>query len=248
MSKIVLITGASRGIGASTAYLAAKKGYSVCINYLNNHDAAQELVKKIESENGKAFAIQADISDENQVIELFNTIDKNVGRISSLVNNAAILEKQMPLAEMSVSRLNKVFSTNITGSFLCCREAIKRMSIKHGGNGGAIVNLSSIASKLGSPFEYIDYAASKGAIDTLTIGLSKELVNENIRVNAVRPGMIYTDIHASGGEPDRVNRLKDSIPMKRGGYPEEVANAVLWLLSDEASYITGSIIDVSGGR
>ncbi len=246
--KTVVITGGSRGIGAATAKLAAQRGYAVCISYLHNRQAADGIVAAITNAGGEAFAVAADIAREEDVIRLFQTADSRFGAISALVNNAGILEKQMRLDEMDVARLNRIFATNVTGSILCAREAVRRMSTRHGGNGGAIVNLSSIASRLGAPGEYIDYAASKGAIDTLTIGLSKEVAAEGIRVNAVRPGVIDTDIHASGGEPGRVERVKDAVPMKRGGYALEVANAIMWLLSDEASYTTGSIIDVTGGR
>jgi NAD(P)-dependent dehydrogenase (short-subunit alcohol dehydrogenase family) len=248
MKKILLITGGSSGIGASTAYLAAKQGYIVCINYLQNHAAAQKVVADIKELGAEAFAFPADIGDETQVVDMFKAIDQQVGPVSALVNNAAIIEPQQKLVDMSAARLEKVFATNVTGSFLCAREAIKRMSTKNKGTGGAIVNVSSMAAKYGSPFEYIDYAASKAAIDTMTVGLAKEAAEENIRVNAVRPGMIYTEIHAKAGEPNRVDRLKDLVPMKRGGQPEEVANTILWLLSNEASYITGALFDVSGGR
>lgn len=248
MKKIILITGGSDGIGAVTAYLAAKQDYIVCINYRQNENAANTIVNNIRNEGGQAFAFQADISNEKQVEQLFNTIDKQVGALAALVNNAAIIEPQQKLIDMKADRLQKVFATNVIGSFLCAREAVKRMSIKYNGHGGAIVNVSSTASKFGSPFEYIDYAATKGAIDTMTIGLAKEVAEEKIRVNAVRPGIIETNIHGKAGEPGRPERLKDQIPMKRAGQPGEVAKTVLWLLSEEASYITGALIDVSGGR
>ncbi len=248
MPKIILITGGSDGIGAATAYLAAQQGYIVCINYLQNHAAANLVVTGIKNNGGQAFAFPADISQEDQVELLFKSIDQQVGTINALVNNAGIIESQQKLMHMSAERLHKVFSTNVIGAFLCAREACKRMSVKNNGNGGSIVNISSMAAKYGSPFEYIDYAATKGAIDTMTIGLSKEVAEEGIRVNAVRPGMIHTDIHGKAGDPDRVERLKDLVPMKRGGQPEEVAKTILWLLSDEASYITGALVDVSGGR
>lgn len=244
----MIVTGGSRGIGAATAYLAAEKGYAICINYLHNQQAAQEIVSSITQMGGRAIAIAADVAMEKDVIKLFGAVDEQLGKVTALVNNAGILEQQMRLENMDAARLKRVFETNIIGSFLCAREAVKRMSTKHGGAGGAIVNVSSAASRLGSPGEYIDYAASKGAIDTMTIGLAKEVADEGIRVNAVRPGFIYTDIHASGGEPNRVERVKEFVPMKRGGKATEVAKAILWLLSADASYTTGSFIDVSGGK
>jgi NAD(P)-dependent dehydrogenase (short-subunit alcohol dehydrogenase family) len=246
--KIMLITGASRGIGASTALLAAEQGYRVCINYRYNQQSAENLVQQIRQSGGDACAIQADISQEQQVVTLFQQLDQQMGTISALVNNAGILETQTTLENLDAARLQRVFQTNVFGSFLCAREAVKRMSTDHGGKGGSIVNVSSAASRLGSANEYIDYAASKGAIDSMTIGLSKEVAEQGIRVNAVRPGFIYTEMHADGGEPGRVDRVKSMVPMKRGGHPEEVANAILWLLSDQASYITGSFIDIAGGR
>lgn len=248
MKKVIVVTGGSRGIGAAIAHLAAKQGYAVCISYVSNRRAADAIVSSITDGGGIAMAVQADIAVEEDVIRLFDHVDSSLGRITALVNNAGVLENQSRIDEMSFERIQRVFSTNVVGSFICSREAVKRMSTRHGGNGGAIVNISSRASRLGSPGEYVDYAASKAAIDTLTIGLAKEVANEGIRVNAVSPGIIYTEIHASGGEPQRVDRLKDSIPMKRGGHPEEVARAVLWLLSDDASYTTGASIDVAGGR
>jgi NAD(P)-dependent dehydrogenase (short-subunit alcohol dehydrogenase family) len=247
MKKVLIVTGGSRGIGAATAILAAERGYEVCINYLHNREAANSVINSIEQLGGRAIAVAADIASEANVINLFTQVDKELGSITALVNNAGILAPQMRIESMDATRLNQVFTTNITGSFLCAREAVKRMSTRHGGSGGGIVNISSGASRLGSPGEYVDYAASKGAIDTMTIGLAKEVANEGIRVNAVRPGVIYTDIHASGGEPNRVDRVKTFVPMKRGGQVIEVAQAILWLLSDEASYTTGSFIDVAGG-
>jgi NAD(P)-dependent dehydrogenase (short-subunit alcohol dehydrogenase family) len=247
MKKVLIVTGGSRGIGAATAILAAERGYEVCINYLHNREAANSVIHSIEQLGGRAIAVAADIASEANVINLFTQVDKKLGSITALVNNAGILAPQMRIESMDATRLNQVFTTNITGSFLCAREAVKRMSTRHGGSGGAIVNISSGASRIGSPGEYVDYAASKGAIDTMTIGLAKEVANEGIRVNAVRPGVIYTDIHASGGEPNRVDRVKTFVPMKRGGQVIEVAQAILWLLSDEASYTTGSFIDVAGG-
>jgi NAD(P)-dependent dehydrogenase (short-subunit alcohol dehydrogenase family) len=248
MNKIVIITGASRGIGAATAMLAAERGYAVCVHYLQNRAAACAVVDAIEHAGGKAIAAAADVAVEADVIRLFETVDKTWGPLAALVNNAGILERQMRVEKMDAARLNRIFATNITGYFLCAREAVRRMSTKRGGAGGAIVNVSSGAARLGSPGEYVDYAASKGAIDTMTIGLAQEVAAEGIRVNAVRPATIYTDIHASGGEPGRVDRVKESVPMKRGGETVEVARAILWLLSDEASYSTGTFIDVTGGK
>lgn len=245
--KTILITGASRGIGAATALLAAQKGYAVCVNYLSNEKAADETVKKIKAGGGKAFACQADVADEKQVQYLFETVDKELGQLSALVNNAGILETQTRVDAIDAARLQRIISSNIISYFLCAKQAVKRMSSKYGGHGGAIVNVSSVAALTGSPNEYVDYAASKGAIDSFTVGLAKEVAAEGIRVNGVRPGFIYTDIHASGGEPNRVERLKEKIPMKRGGQPEEVANAILWLLSDEASFTTGTFINATGG-
>jgi NAD(P)-dependent dehydrogenase (short-subunit alcohol dehydrogenase family) len=248
MTKTILITGSSRGIGAATALLAAQRGYQVCVNYRSNRAAALQVVDSINRQGGSAVAFQADVSSEAEVVELFQAVDKQFGSLNALVNNAGILETQMRVDEMDAQRLQRIFLSNITSCFLCCREAIKRMSTQHGGTGGSIVNVSSIAARTGSPGEYVDYAASKAAIDALTLGLSKEVAAEGIRVNAVRPAFIYTDIHASGGEPGRVDRIKDTVPMKRGGQPEEVAAAILWLLSDEASYSTGAFIDITGGR
>lgn len=245
---VLLITGASRGIGAAAARLGAQKGYEVCINYRSAAGAAERLADEIDDADGAAFTVQGDVSQPGNVARIFAAIDARPGPLAALINNAGILEPHMRLDEMSPERLARVFAVNITGSFLCAREAVRRMSTHHGGKGGAIVNLSSAASRLGSPNEYIDYAASKGAIDTMTIGLAKEVAAEGIRVNALRPGIIETEIHASGGEPARVERLKGQVPMLRGGTAEEVAQAALWLLSDEASYITGALLDVSGGR
>lgn len=246
--KIMLITGGSRGIGAATALLAAANGYAIALNYIKNKTAADNVVSEIKSGGGNAVAIQADIAVEAEVVRLFEEVDKQFGTLDCLVNNAGILEKQMRVEDMTADRLNRIFAANITGQIICAREAIKRMSTKYGGKGGTIINVSSIAARLGSPDEYVDYAASKGAIDTFTIGLSKEIAVEGIRVNAVRPGLIYTDIHADGGEPGRVDRVKSSLPMKRGGQPEEIAEAILWLASDKSSYATGSFIDLGGGR
>lgn len=245
---ILLISGGGRGIGAAIARLAAARGHAVCISFRQRRAAAEALVADIERAGGRAIAIQADVADEAQVVKLFQTVDRELGRLTALVNNAGILETQMRVDQMDAARINRVFATNVTGSFLCAREAVRRMSTRHGGTGGAIVNLSSAASRLGSPGEYVDYAASKAAIDTFTIGLAREMAAEGIRVNAVRPGVIDTEIHASGGEPGRLERVKGTIPMQRGGQAEEVAQAVLWLLSDEASYTTGALLDVAGGR
>lgn len=246
--KTILITGASRGIGAATAVLAAEMGYAVVVNYHTNKEAADKVAEEITANGGKAVALGADISKEEEVMRLFEEADKIFGRLDSLVNNAGILERQMRLEQMDAARLNRIFAANITGQMICAREAVKRMSLKRGGNGGTIVNVSSVAAKTGSPSEYIDYAASKGAIDTFTIGLSKEVADEGIRVNGVRPGFIYTDIHAAGGEPGRIERLKNGIPLKRGGTAREAAEAIMWLASEKSSYSTGTFIDVSGGR
>lgn len=246
--KIMVITGGSRGIGAATARLAAAEGYAVCISYVRNRVAAEEVLATIRSGGGEGIAVQADVASEADVVRLFQTVDRELGTLTALVNNAGILERQMRVEDMDAARLARVFATNVTGSFLCAREAVRRMSTARGGAGGAIVNVSSVAARLGAPNEYVDYAASKGAVDSLTLGLSKEVAAEGIRVNAVRPGVIYTEIHASGGEPGRVDRIKDSLPMKRGGTAEEVANAILWLASGQASYSTGTFIDVTGGR
>jgi len=248
MSGVILITGGGRGIGAATARLAARRGYGVCLNYLRNRSTAESVVAAIHEGGGKAIAVAADVSSEPEVMRLFDTCDQELGPLTALVNNAAILELQMRVDQMDVARLQRVFSTNIVGPFLCAREAVRRMSTKHGGKGGAIVNVSSGASVLGSPGEYVDYAASKGALDTLTIGLAREVATEGIRVNAVRAGHIHTDLHASGGEPNRIERVKSQVPMGRGGQPDEVAAAILWLLSDDASYTTGALLDVAGGK
>lgn len=246
--KTILITGASLGIGAATALLAAKKGFSVAVNYNKSEENAEKVVEAIKQEGGKAKTFQADVSNEGDVLRLFEEVDTEFGGLTSLVNNAGILEKQCRLENMAGQRLQRIFEVNTLSAFLCCREAIKRMSPKYGGSGGTIVNVSSIASRTGAPFEYIDYAASKGAVDSLTIGLAKELADENIRVNAVRPAFIHTDIHASGGEPNRIERIKEVIPLKRGGLSSEVAEAILWLATEQSSYSTGIFIDVSGGH
>jgi NAD(P)-dependent dehydrogenase (short-subunit alcohol dehydrogenase family) len=248
MTNILLVTGGSRGIGAATARLAAARGYAVAVNYLHNREAAEAVVADIAGVGGTAVAIPGDVASEEDVLRLFATVDEQLGRITALVNNAGILDLQTRLDEMSAARLQRIFAANILGAFLCAREAVRRMSTRHGGAGGVIVNVSSAAARLGSPNEFIDYAASKGALDTMTIGLAKEVATEDIRVNGVRPGVIYTDIHASSGDPDRVNRFIPGVPMQRGGTAEEVAQAILWLLSDEAAYVTGTSIDVTGGR
>ena len=246
--KVVLITGASRGIGAATALLAAKQGWSVAVNYVVNSQAADEVVRQIRAAGGTAMAIQADVAVEADVMRLFQEVDAKLGRISGMVNNAGVVDMPSRVDAMSVERMTRMWTTNITSSFVCAREAVKRMSTKHGGSGGSIVNLSSAAAKLGSPGQYVDYAASKAAIDTLTIGLAKEVAMEGIRVNAVRPGIIDTDIHASGGLPDRAAQVAPMVPMQRAGTAHEVAEAIVWLLSDDSSYSTGSFIDVTGGR
>lgn len=246
--QVLVVTGASRGIGAATAQLAAARGFRVCVNYLRSQPAADQIVQAIQHKGGTAVAIQADVSNEEDVHRLFETATQQLGPITALVNNVGIVERQSRLDAIDAARLHRVFAANVFGSFLCAREAVRRMSTRYGGQGGSIVNVSSGAARIGSPNEYIDYAATKGAIDTLTLGLAKEVAEENIRVNAVRPGHIYTELHALGGEPNRVDRVKAGVPMQRGGQPEEVANAILWLLSEEASYVTGAILDVTGGR
>ncbi len=246
--RILLVTGGSRGIGAATARLAAALGYAVAVNYRARRDAADAVVAAIAAAGGRAVALQADVAVEAEVVRLFADCDRELGPVTALVNNAGILETQMRVEAMDAARITRTFAANVVGSFLCAREAVRRMSTRHGGRGGAIVNLSSAAARLGAPGEYVDYAASKGAIDTLTIGLAQEVAQEGIRVNAVRAGFIYTDMHASGGEPARVDRVKAFVPLRRGGQPEEVAQAVLWLLSDEAAFTTGSFVDVTGGR
>jgi len=247
-NRILLVTGGSRGIGAATARLAAARGFAVCVNYRAQRDAAESVVRGIQHAGGCATAVQADVAQEADVVRLFKTCRASLGTPTAVVNNAGILETQMRVQEMDAARLHRIFATNVVGAFLCAREAVRCMSTRHGGNGGAIVNVSSAAARLGSPGEYVDYAASKGALDTLTIGLAREVADEGIRVNGVRAGFIYTEIHASGGEPARVDRVKALVPMLRGGQADEVARAVLWLLSDESSYTTGSFIDVTGGK
>lgn len=244
----MVVTGGARGIGAATARLAAERGYAVCVNYRRSREAADALVGELRGAGARAIAVRGDVGDEADVVRLFETVDAELGPVTALVNNAGTLERQRRLEDIDAARLARVLATNVVGSFLCAREAVRRMSTRRGGAGGAIVNLSSMAARLGAPGEYVDYAASKGAVDTMTIGLAREVAAEGIRVNAVRPGIIYTDIHASGGEPERVERMKSTVPMGRGGEPGEVARAVLWLLSGEASFVTGAIVDVSGGR
>jgi len=248
LDKVLLVTGGSRGIGAATALLAAKRGYAVAVNYTSNSLAADEVVRAIRAEGGTAITVQADVGDEAQVLAMFDKVDAKLGRLTALVNNAGIVDMQARVDEMSVARLERMMRINVIGSFVCAREAVRRMSTKHGGQGGMIVNLSSAAARLGSPGQYVDYAASKGAIESLTIGLAKEVAEEGIRVNAVRPGLIDTDIHASGGMPDRAFQLAPTVPMKRTGSAEEVAQGIVWLLSDDSSYVTGTTLDVTGGR
>ena len=248
MEQVLLVTGASRGIGAATALLAARKGYAVAVNYTANSQAAQEVVSRIRADGGKAIAVQADVAEEQQVLALFKAVDAQLGRLTALVNNAGVVDVTARLDEMSVARLKRMFDVNVIGSMVCAREAVRRMSTRHGGSGGAIVNVSSAAARLGAPGQYLDYASAKGAIDTFTIGLAKEVAAEGIRVNGVRPGLIETEIHASGGLPDRVRQLAHLVPMQRGGSAEEVAEAIVWLLSPQASYTTMSLIEVSGGR
>ena len=248
MDKVLIVTGGSRGIGAATARLAAERGYAVCVNYRKNRAAADALVSEIQAAGAKALAVAADVASEADVVRLFETVDGQLGVLTALVNNAGILEKQTRVEQIDTARLDRVFATNVRGAFLCAREAVRRMSTAHGGAGGAIVNLSSRAAQLGAPGEYVDYAASKAAVEALTIGLAREVAGEGIRVNGVRPGIIYSEIHADGGEPGRVDRLGPTLPMRRGGDAIEVARAILWLLSDEASYSTASFIDVAGGR
>jgi NAD(P)-dependent dehydrogenase (short-subunit alcohol dehydrogenase family) len=244
---VVVVTGGSRGIGAATACLAGTRGYAVCVNYRQDQRAAEDVVRAIEASGSRAIAVQADVSDEAAVVRLFEAAD-TLGTLTGLVNNAATLERQMRVEALDAARLHRVLAVNVVGAFVCAREAVRRMSTRRGGRGGAIVNVSSAAARIGSPGEYVDYAASKGAVDTLTMGLAREVAEEGIRVNAVRPGFIYTDMHASGGEPNRVDRVKEFVPMKRGGQPGEVAEAIVWLLSDAASFTTGAFIDVAGGR
>jgi NAD(P)-dependent dehydrogenase (short-subunit alcohol dehydrogenase family) len=248
VSEVLIVTGASRGIGAAVARQAGRRGYRVCVNYLSSEKAADAVVAGIVAGGGEAIAVQADTSRGADIERLFATVDARLGPLTALVNNVGVLLGQGRVDQVDEDRLHRILATNVAGYFLCARQAVLRMSTAHGGAGGAIVNVSSAASRLGSPGEYVDYAATKGAVDTLTTGLSLEVAAEGIRVNAVRPGFIHTDIHASGGDPDRVARLQHNLPMKRGGQPEEVAEAILWLLSPQASYVTGSFIDLAGGK
>ncbi len=245
---LMLVTGGSRGIGAATVLLAAARGWRVAFSYRDNAQAAHEVVAQSRKLGAEAVALQADVSQESDVLRLFESVEQQLGRLTALINNAGMLEQQMRLDQMDLARWQRVFSANVFGSFLCAKQAVQRMSTKQGGQGGSIVNLSSAAARLGSPNEFIDYAAAKGAVDSMTIGLAKEVATEGIRVNAVRPGLIYTDIHASAGDPGRVDRVKAGVPMQRGGSAEEVAEAILWLASDHSSYVTGILLDVTGGR
>ena len=248
MDKLVLITGGGRGIGAATALLAAERGYAVAVNYATHSLAADEVVRQIRAGGGRAMAVRADVADEAQVLAMFETIDAKLGRLTALVNNAGVVDTTQRVDEQSLARWQRMFAINVYGTMLCAREAVRRMSTRHGGSGGAIVNVGSVASLLGAAGQYVDYAAAKGAVDVFTLGLAREVATEGIRVNAVRPGIIDTEIHASGGQPGRAQRLAPQIPLQRPGTAQEIANAIVWLLSDEASYATGSLVDITGGR
>ncbi|MCZ8258029.1 MAG: SDR family oxidoreductase [Polaromonas sp.] len=248
MPKVVLITGGSRGIGAACALLAARQGWAVAVNYTRNSLAADEVVRQIRQAGGQAITVQADVADETQVLAMFEKVDAKLGRLDGLVNNAGVVDKTTRVDALTLERLRRMFEINVFGSFLCAREAVRRMSTRYGGSGGAIVNVSSAAARLGAPGQYVDYAAAKGAIDTFTVGLAKEVAAEGIRVNAVRPGIIETDIHASGGLPDRARDLAPQVPMQRAGTAEETAQAIVWLLGDNAGYTTAALLDVAGGR
>ena len=248
MSAVVLITGASRGIGAATALLAARAGYAVAVNYAANSLAADEVVRQIRQAGGNAMTVQADVADESQVLKMFEKVDAKLGRLTALVNNAGVVDQTSRVDAMSMARFKRMFEINVYGSFVCAREAVRRMSTRHGGTGGTIVNLSSVAARLGAPGQYVDYAAAKGAIDSFTVGLAKEVATEGIRVNAVRPGIIATDIHASGGLPNRAREMAPQVPMQRPGSAEEVARSIVWLMGPESSYTTGTVLDVTGGR
>ena len=248
MSQVILITGASRGIGAATALLAARAGYAVAVNYSANSLAADEVVRQIRQHGGSAITVQADVAEESQVLAMFEKVDAKLGRLTALVNNAGVVDQTARVDGMSVARLKRMFDINVIGTMVCAREAVKRMSTLYGGAGGAIVNVSSVAARLGAPGQYVDYAAAKGAVDVFTLGLAKEVATEGIRVNAVRPGIIDTDIHASGGLPDRARQMAPQVPMQRPGTAEEVARSIVWLLSDDSSYTTGALLDIGGGR
>ncbi len=248
MSQIVLITGASRGIGAATALLAARAGYAVAVNYTANSLAADEVVRQIRQGGGTAITVQADVAEESQVLAMFDKVDAKLGRLTALVNNAGVVDRTERVDGMSVARLKRMFDINVIGTMVCAREAIKRMSTRYGGAGGAIVNVSSAAARLGAPGQYVDYAAAKGAVDVFTLGLAKEVAAEGIRVNAVRPGIIETDIHASGGLPDRARTMAPQVPMQRAGSADEVAQSIVWLLGNQSSYTTGALLDIAGGR
>ena len=248
MERVLLITGGSRGIGAACALLAARDGWDVAVNYTRDAAAAEAVAAQVRAAGRRAIAVQADVADEAQVLRLFATVDAQLGRLQGLVNNAGVVDVAQRVDGMSVARLQRMFTVNVIGSFVCAREAVQRMSTRHGGGGGVIVNLSSAAARLGSPGQYVDYAASKGAIDTFTTGLAREVAAEGIRVNAVRPGLIETEIHASGGQPERARELAPTVPMQRTGTADEVAAGIVWLLSDAASYTTGAVLDITGGR